>query len=63
MFLPIGFHFTREIINFLQGIRLQQIEIMNSIRKDKEGNPPIELTPDYIIPSRANNVDLNENLG
>ena len=37
--------------------------MMESIKKDKEGNPPVELTPEFIVPSRANNVDLNEDLG
>ena len=37
--------------------------MMETIKKDKEGNPPAEITPDCIIPSRANYPELNSDLG
>jgi hypothetical protein len=36
---------------------------MNTLKRDKEGNPPPEILPEFIATSRANSIELNEDLG
>lgn len=37
--------------------------MLHTLIRDKEGNLPLEITPDLLFSPKANSFDLNENLG